>query len=299
MEKQKKTGVLSSNRIVEHLMLIPFLVLFTMFTILPVLSSIGLSFTDFDMLQRPTFQGFSNYMRLFLEDDVFVIALKTTLVFAFITGPVSYFAALIFAWLINELQPRIRSVFTLLFYAPSIAGNVYFMWMFIFSGDSYGIVNGLLQNLGLINDPIQWLTDPRFNLKIIILVQLWLSLGTGFLSFIAGLQAIDTQMYEAGAMDGIRNRFQELVYLTLPSMGPMLLFGAVMQIAASFGAGAVASALAGFPSTDYSAHTIILHAQDYATLRFELGYASAIATVLFFLMISSNRIVRRILGKYL
>jgi len=279
-------------------MLLPFLLLFWVFTILPVLSSLVLSFTDFNMLEPPSFVGLRNYIRLFIEDDIFLIAVRNTLIFAFLTGPVSYFACLIFAWLINELPPRPRSLMTLVFYAPSIAGNVYFIWLWIFSGDAYGLVNSFLMRLGLLDEPILWLADPRYNLRIIILVQLWLSLGVSFLAFIAGLQSIDASIYESGAVDGVRNRFQELIYLTLPSMGPQLMFGAVMQIAISFSVSGVSSALAGFPSTDYSAHTVVLHMQDYGTLRFEMGYASAIAAVLFLTMLLTNSGIKRILSRF-
>jgi multiple sugar transport system permease protein len=286
------------GKLTEAAMAAPFFVLFSLFTLLPVAASIVLSFTDFDMIRVPSLIYFENYIRLFVEDDVFLIAVKNTLLFAFITGPLSYFACLIFAWLINELRPGLRAVLTLLFYAPSIAGNVFFIWIFIFSGDANGLVNSFLIRNGLIQDAVKWLTDPRYSLAIIMLVQLWLSLGVGFLSFIAGLQGIDGSIYEAGAIDGIRNRFQELIHLTLPSMGPMLLFGAVMQIASSFGVSAVCSALAGFPSTDYAAHTIVLHMQDYGTLRFEMGYASAIAVVLFLTMLVLKRGIGGILKRF-
>jgi multiple sugar transport system permease protein len=282
----------------ELFMLMPFLALFTLFTIIPVASSLFLSLTDFDMLQIPKFVGFDNYIRLFVEDDVLLIAIKNTLIFAFVTGPISYFLALFFAWVVNELNPRIRAFVTLLLYAPTIAGNMFIIWTFIFSGDSYGIVNGLLMKVGVLSEPVQWLSDPRYNLSIIILVQLWISLGIGFLSFIAGLQSIDRQIYEAGSIDGIRNRFQEFTKLTVPSMGPQLLFGAVMQISASFSVGAVSSALAGFPSTDYSAHTVILHIQDYGILRFEMGYASAIATGLFVAMLVVQKFIKKVLSRY-
>lgn len=288
----------SEEKVQEWLMLFPFLIFFGVFTILPVLASFVLSFTDFNMLQMPKFAGLDNYFTLLLNDDVFLIAVKNTLIFACITGVVSYFLCLIFAWLINELPRGVRTVMTLVFYAPSIAGNVFVIWTYIFSGDRYGLVNSALLQLGFISEPITWLTNAKYTLMVVIIVQLWLSLGTGFLSFIAGFQSIDRSIYEAGAVDGIKNRFQELVYLTLPSMAPMLLFGAVMQISSSFSVGAVSSALAGFPSTDYSAHTVVLHMQDYGTLRYEMGYASAIATILFLAMILTNTLVKKILSKY-
>lgn len=281
----------------SYLLLAPYFILFTVFTVLPVLISIFFSFTNFNMLEMPKFVGWDNYMRLFLEDDIFVIAVKNTLLFAVITGPVSYFACFVFAWIINELKPKLRALMTLIFYAPSIAGNVYFIWSIVFSGDRQGYMNGILLNLGLISQPIIWFKDAKYILPILIVVQLWLSLGTGFLAFIAGLQTVDKSLYEAGAVDGIKNRWQELWYITLPSMKPQLMFGAVMQITQSFAVSDVSIQLAGSPSVNYAGSTIVTHLIDYGTLRFEMGYASAIATILFLVMIVTNKVVQRLLRK--
>ena len=282
----------------KYLMLAPFFIVFCIFTIIPVVAAIVLAFTDYNMVQSPNWVGLDNFIRLFLEDTIFPKAMKNTLVFAFVTGPISYFACLMLAWFVNELGPRLRTLMTLLFYAPSISGSLYMIWSLIFSGDMYGWANGFLMNWGIINEPILWLTDPQYNLTIIMIVQVWASLGTGFLAFVAGFQNVDTSLYEAGAVDGIRNRWQELLYITLPHMGPQLLFGAVMQIASSFAAGDICVAFAGNPSTDYSAATIITHIYDISG-RYEMGYACAIATVLFILMIFSNIGVRKVLKKYL
>ena len=197
-------------------LLAPFTILFFMFTILPILAAVVLSFTYFNMGSAPTFVGFDNYIRMFFDDDVFLIALRNTAVFAMITGPVSYVLSFCIAWLINEFPRGVRTVLTLIFYLPSLAGNVYFVWTYIFSGDSYGFLNSLLMKLSLITDPVQWLTDTKYMLTVVIVVILWLSLGTGFLSFVAGLQSLDRELYEAAAIDGLPNRFAELWYITLP-----------------------------------------------------------------------------------
>ena len=282
----------------NYLMVAPYAVIFTVFTVIPVVLAIVMSFTYFNLLEPPQFRGLFNYMRLFLDDDVFWLSMKNTLIFALLTGPLSYFLCLVFAWLINELPVRARNLFTLVFYAPSISGALYVIWSFIFSGDAYGMANGLLMQLGVINEPILWLTDPRYDLGIVIVVQLWLSLGTSFLAFIAGLQGVDRSLYEAGAIDGIRNRFQEFVKITIPAIGPSLLFSAVMQISSSFSVGRICMALTGFPSTDYSTSTIVTHILDYGTLRYEMGYACAIATVLFLMMLRTNQVIRRLLRGY-
>ncbi|GGG23755.1 ABC transporter permease [Paenibacillus abyssi] len=281
----------------SYILMAPYMLLFAAFTILPVIMSIIISLTYFNLLEFPRFIGWQNYSRLFLEDDVFLTAIKNTLLFAAITGPVSYIACFIFAWIINELGPKLRAMMTLVFYAPSISGNVYFIWQMIFSGDRYGIANGLLIKLGVILEPIQWLKTEAYILGIIILVQLWLSLGTGFLAFIAGLQTVDRTLYEAGAVDGIKNRWQELWFITLPSMRPQLMFGAVIQITTSLAVADVSINLAGFPSVNYAAQTVVTHLIDFGTIRFEMGYASAIATVLFIIMLGTNLVIQRLLRK--
>ena len=281
-----------------YALLLPFTILFLIFTVLPVLSAIVLSFTNFNMLEFPQWVGLVNYKRMLLEDDLFVIALKNTVIFAFITGPLSYFIALFAAWLINQFPKNARVVFTVIFYAPSVAGNVYFIWQYLFSGDSYGFVNSFLLRMGIVNSPILWFSDPKYNLYIIMIVQLWLSLGTGFLAFIAGLQSIDKSQYEAAAVDGVTNRFQEFIYVTIPNMKHMLLFGAVMQIAGAFSVGAITAALAGgAASTDYSAYTIINMISDYGQTRYEMGYASAVAVVLFAAMVGTKRLIFKLLGR--
>ena len=152
-------------------------------------------------------------------------------------------------------------------------------------------------DLGLISSPIAFLKDPSYIMAIVIIVALWTSLGTSFLTFIAGFQVVDRSLYEAAAVDGVKNRWQELWYITLPYMKPQMMFGAVMAITSSFGFGTVITGLVGYPSPDYCAHTIMHHLDDYGHTRFEMGYASAIAVVLFFMMIGSNTLTRKILGK--
>lgn len=267
-----------------YLMLVPFCSVYFLMIIIPIISSVALSFTYYNMFNTPRFIGLTNYINLFLNDDVFLISLRNTLLFAIITGPCSYILCFFAAWLINEMPKGIRILLTFVFYAPSLTSSVYFVWKMIFSGDSYGIINGLLMNFNIISEPVQWLSDPRYNLVILIVVQLWMSLGTSFLAFIAGFQSIDKSLYEAGDIDGIRNRYQEMIYITLPAMKPQLLFSAIMQISSAFSVSTISQELCGFPSTKYSAHTILLHMQDYGTLRYEMGYACAIAVVLFAIM---------------
>ncbi|MGE5558424.1 MAG: carbohydrate ABC transporter permease [Bacillota bacterium] len=277
----------------SYYLMLPYMLLFTLFIIIPVILSIYLSFTYYNIIEAPKMIGWSNYKMLFLNDPVWLIALKNTFIFALITGPLSYISCLLFAWTINELKPKLRSIATLLFYAPSISGGAFMIWTFIFSGDVYGLVNGWLMGMGILKEPKVWLQDPKINLYIIMLVQLWMSLGTSFLAFIAGLQSIDQSLYEAGAIDGIKNRWQELYYITLPSMKPQLIFGAIMQVTMVFAASDICLALAGFPSPLYSAHTIVLHMMDYGNIRYDMGYASSIAVILFAITVFIGQTVRR------
>ncbi len=276
-----------------YVLALPYFLLFLFFTAIPVLISLPVGFTNFNMAQFPKLTGLSNFYTLFLADDVFLIAIQNTLVFAIITGPVSYIMCFMLAWLINEMPGPLKTVFTYIFYAPTLAGNIYATWQLIFSGDAQGPLNSVLMNLGIIRGPQQWLTDSRYILMCVIIVQMWMSLGAGFLAIRAGLQGIDKAGYEAGAIEGIKNRFQELIYITVPAMGPQLLFAAVMQITASFTAGDIGRFLTAFPSTDYAAHTLMTHAFDYGSIRFEMGYACAVCFFLFVVMLLVNNVIRK------
>ena len=282
---------------IGYVMVAPFFILFLIFTVLPIILSLFFSLTIFNMLEMPKFVFLDNYITLLLDDDTFLIAIKNTFIFAAITGPVSYVLSFMMAWFINELSPKMRAFVTLIFYAPSISGQVFMIWQTLFSSDQYGYMNSILLKYNFISSPILWFQNASHTMWLCILVALWMSLGTSFLAFIAGLQTVDRSYYEAGAVDGIRNRWQELWYVTLPLMRTQLMFGAVMQITASFGFGAIVTALCGMPSVEYSAHTIMHHLDDYGGLRFEMGYASAIATLLFFLMVGANLLVKRLLSK--
>ena len=246
------------------------LILFLVFTVIPIAISVVMSFTDFDMVR-----------------------LGNTLFYALVTGPAGYLLSFLVAWLLSETSRGVRAVLMLIFYAPTLAGNVYMVWTYIFSGDSYGMLNSLLLRLGLIADPIQWLNDPAYNSIVVIVVILWMSMGAGFLSFVAGFQQLNVSLFEAGAIDGIRNRWQELWHITLPQMVPQLLIGAVLSISSAFAVGYQNALLTGNPSTDYSTHTVLLHMTDYGYTRFEMGYACAVAVVLFVLMVGTWLVINR------
>ena len=253
--------------------LAPYAILFTLFFVAPVVVSIFFSFTYYNILEPPKFLGLQNYISLILEDDIFLQGVKNTFMIAVITGPLGYIMSFLFAWLINELPRWVRSVAVVVFYAPSIAGNCYVIFSVLFRGDAYGHANALLMNMGIIDKPILWFIDPKYMLPL------------------------DGSQFEAGYMDGIKNRWQELWYITLPNMRPMLMFGAVMSITQAFSVCDVTMTLCGYPSTDYAARTIVTHLFDYGYSRFEMGYACAIATILFLMMILCNKAIQSLLRR--
>lgn len=294
-KKARNNGSILKTQWSMLVMMLPFFTIFTVLMVLPIISSIVLSFTSYDTINSLNFVGIDNYLRMFVSDDAFLIVLKNTLVLVLLTGPVGFILAFLLAWLVNEFTPRVRTIFSFMFYAPSLAGNAFMVWKIIFSGDSYGYLNSFLLNLGLITEPITWLNASQYLMGIIVLVQLWQSMGISFLSNIAGLQNVSRDLYEAGAIDGIRNRWQELWYITMPSMKHMILFSVVMQIQSSFTISTITTELAGYPSTGYAVDTIVSHMTDVGSVRFEMGYASSIAVILFILMAGT----RIILGKFL
>lgn len=278
-----------------YLYLAPFFILFGIFVIAPVVMAIILSFTSYNLTQPPQFVGIANYTALFFSDTVFTKATVNTLTMAIVVGPFSYIGALILAWALNELSPKLRTALVFFIYAPSISGNAFIIWQLLFSGDQFGYINSLLLNWGLISEPIYFLFDTKYMMTVVIIVTMWMSMGTQFLSFVAGLQGLDHALFEAGCIDGIRNRWQELWFITLPQLKPQLMFGAVMSITGAFTVGNVGAMLCGNPSTEYAVHTLVNHMTDYATVKYEFGYACAIATLLFLAMIACNELIKLLL----
>ena len=281
-----------------YIMIAPFMLLFFVFVVYPVLRAVWVSFTDYNVLEKANFVGLRNYQKLFLEDKTFITAIKNTFIIAVIVGPGGYILSFLLAWMINELPHKIGTVLTVIFYAPSMAGTaVISVFSMIFSNDSNGYLNSILRNLGITDEAILWLSDSDVVMVVVILASLWMSMGVGFLSFVAGVKGVDDAQYEAGAIDGIRNRWQELWYVTLPNMKPQLLFGAVTTITSSLSVGTIGDSLVGFPSPNYATHTIVNHLNDYGNIRMEMGYASAIAVILFLIMILCNMLIQRLLRK--
>lgn len=282
----------------SYLMLLPYIILFSTFILVPVLIAIYLSFTYFDVINKPDFTGLLNYISLFTQDEVFLkYVLPNTFLYALIVGPGGYVLSFLLAWMLAQIQPIPRTVLALCIYTPSMLGQVFIgvIWKTIFSGDQSGWMNSILLRLGLIDTPIQFLLTKDYFMMIMIIVSLWSAMGIGFLAMISGILNIDQELYEAAYVDGLRNRFQEIIYITVPSMKPQMLFGAVMAIVNAFNMGWIGVNLSGAnPTPEYSGQLITNHIDDYGFIRYEMGYAAAISVVLLLIVYAFNVIAHRL-----
>lgn len=274
--------------------LAPYLILFTVFIVVPIIIAIGLSFTNFNTIEFPDFVGFLNYINLLTQDEIFMQkVLPNTVVYAIIVGPGGYLLAFLLAWALSQMTRVPRTILALIFYSPSMTSGVAMtvLWKILFSGDQTGYVNALLMKLGIINEPIIWLIDQRYLLPIMIIVGLWSSMGVGFLAMLAGILNSDESLYEAAAIDGVKNRFQEMIYITVPTMKPQMLFGAVMAIVNTFQNGVIGVQLSGAnPTPNYAGQLIVNHIEDYGFIRYEMGYAAAVSVVLLGIVIFFSKV---------
>ena len=272
--------------------------MFTIFIIVPVLVAIFLSFTFFDTIQTPSFIGLKNYIALLTADDIFMrYVLPNTIKFAVLVGPGGYVLSFMLAWMLAQLPKVPRTIFALILYSPSMTTGVAMavVWKTLFSGDQNGYLNSFLLGLNAIQEPIQWLQSPQYLMTIMIVVTLWSSMGVGFLAMLAGILEINPELYEVGSLDGISNRFQEIIHITIPSMKPQMLFGAVMAIVGTFQAGAIGVTLSGAnPTPQYAGQLIVNHIEDYGFLRYEMGYAAAVSVVLLLMVLFFSRVANRL-----
>ena len=261
----------------------PYALIFSIFILIPVILAVILSFSNFNAIEFPEFVGFLNYITILTSDAEFMkYVLPNTVVYAVIVGIGGYALSFILAWALCNMTKPVRTVFALILYSPSMTTGVAMtvVWKVIFSGDQAGLLNSWLMELGVITEPVIWLTDARFLLPIVIIIGLWSSMGIGFLSMIAGILNTDASLYEAASIDGVSNRFQEMFYITIPQMKPQMLFAAVMAIVGAFQNGAISAMLVGNPSPGYASQLMVNHIEDYGFLRFEMGYAAALSVVL-------------------
>ena len=292
---------MKTSKATPYIFLLPYLLLFVTFIVVPIAIAIGLSFTDFNTIQSPNFVGFMNYINLFTQDSIFMqYVLPNTVTFVLIVGPGGYALAFLLAWAISQLTKAPRTVLALIFYSPSLTQGVAMqvMWRQIFLGESYGYLNAVLIDLGILNEPRLWLTDGTTLLLIMIIVGLWSSMGVGFLAMLAGIMNADDELYEAGAIDGIKNRFQEMIYITIPTMKPQMLFGAVMAIVNTFNNGALGVQLSGTnPTPLYAGQLIVNHIEDYGFIRFEMGYAATVSVVLLLIITVFSKVAGSLFGE--
>ena len=266
------------------LFLLPYGALFIVFNILPIIVAIGLSFTDFNTIQAPGFVGLTNYVNLATQDSIFMqYVLPNTVTYSLIVGPGGYCLSFLLAWAIAQLTRVPRTILALIFYSPSLTMGTAMavLWKIIFSGDEGGYLNAVLISLGVINEPIAWLSSAVYILPIMIIVGLWSAMGVGFLAILAGIMNADEELYEAGAIDGVKNRFQQMIYITIPTMKPQMLFAAVMAVVNTFNNGTIGVSLTGSnPTPGYAGQLMVNHIDDYGFLRYEMGYAAAVSVVL-------------------
>lgn len=284
----------------SYIFLAPFLITFVIFILLPVAAAMGLSFFYFNGMQLPQWVGWKHFEYLFSQDTIFLQhALPNTIKFAVIVGPGGYIASFVMAWLIAQIPDRVRLYFVLAFYAPSLAQGIAMgiIWIPLLSGDRIGYLNSFLLNLGFIEEPQLWVLDKKYLMNSMIIVTLWSSMGVGFLSMLAGVLNVDKSLHEAGRIDGVRSRLQEVWYITIPAMKPQMLFAAVMAIVGAFKAGNIGVELSQMnPTPQYAGHLIVNHVEDYGLIRFELGYASAVSVVLLIIIFLANRLSWKLFG---
>ena len=278
--------------------LMPYVILFMIFIVIPVIAAIALSFTNYDAIQRPEFVGFLNYINLLTQDEIFMqYVLPNTCVFAFIVGPVGYVLSFLLAWMLAQVSKVPRTILALLIYSPSLTSGVAMsvVWKIIFASDQMGYANYFLMELGITTDPILFTTDANFLLPIMIIVSLWSSMGVGFLAILAGILNINPEYYEAAMIDGMRNRFQEIFYITIPQMKPQMMFAAVMAVVNTFSVGAIGVQLSGSnPTPGYAGQWIVNHIEDYGFLRYEMGYASTVSLVLLIFIYSISKVAGKV-----
>lgn len=278
----------------------PYAIVFIIFILVPVIMAVVLSFTNFNAIEWPSFTGFLNYITLLTSDEVFMqYVLPNTVIYAVVVGIGGYVLSFILAWALCNLTKLPRTIFALILYSPSMTAGVAMtvLWKVIFSGDQTGLLNAWLMNLGIIDEPIIWLVSTKYLLPIVIIIGLWSSMGVGFLSMIAGILNSDEELYEAAAIDGIKNRFQEMIYITIPQMKPQMLFAAVMSIVNAFQNGLISTQLTGNPSPGYAAQLIVNHIEDYGFLRYEMGYAAAVSVVLLLIVQLFSKVSNALLSE--
>lgn len=289
--------MLDKNKWTPYLFLWPYILLFFIFIVIPTMMAVLLSFTNFNTIQFPDFVGFLNYINLLTQDEIFMqYVLPNTITFALIVGPLGYILAFFLAWSLAQITKGPRTLLALIIYSPSMTSGVAMgvVWKTLFSGDQTGYINSLLIRLGIITEPILFLQSTQWLMPIMIIVALWSSMGVGFLAMLAGVLNVNEELYEAAAIDGVRNKFQEMFYITIPTMKPQMLFGAVMAIVTTFQSGAIGVQLAGAnPTPQYAGQLMLNHIEDYGLQRYEMGYAATVSVALLLVIYIFSKVAKK------
>ncbi|MCY1666482.1 carbohydrate ABC transporter permease [Rhizobium sp. SL86] len=264
------------NRFLGLVYLSPYIIGLMVFTALPFAASFYLSFTDYNLMSAPVFTGLDNYWKLFTGDRTFRKSLWVTLVYVFTTVPLKLAFALFIAVILNY-KLKFINFFRTAFYVPSILGGsiaIAVMWRYLFA--DVGIVNMALAAIGF--EPVNWFGDPTNALFTITLLRLW-QFGSAMVIFLAALQSIDKSLYEAASIDGA-GKFATFWHITMPLITPVIFFNLIMQMVQAFqefnGPYIITQ---GGPLK--STYLLPLYIYEEAFKRFDMGYASAIAWVLF------------------
>ena len=298
MMRQSKAVEKRKRSLPPWTLLTPYGIVFTVFIIIPVVAAIVLSFTYFNTIQPPKLVGLQNYIDLFTTDSTFLkYVVPNTITYALFVGVGGYILSFFLAWSLSQLTHGVRTVMAVIIYSPSLTGGVLIanIWKVIFDGSETGYLNYWLMKLGVIAEPIKWLQSSNYLMVVMIIVALWSSMGVGFLSILSGITNVDKEIYEAAYMDGIKNRFQEIFYVTIPSIKPQMLFGAVMAIVNTFTTSGVGVALSGSnPTPNYAGQLIGTHIEDFGFIRNEMGYAAAVSVVLLLMIYLMSTVANKL-----
>lgn len=271
-----------------YLFILPAVLLISVFVFLPIIASLFLSFTQYNVLQPPKWVGLNNYYRLIFEDPLFWIAVRNTVLYVAGTVPVCVMISLLLAVWVDSVKIRfMKYLFRTVYFLPTITAIVAIsvVWKWLYAGGTYGLINFVLMKLGI--PPVDWLTNPHTTLPAIMVMSIWGGVGYNFIIFLAGLQGIPRTIYEAAEIDGASG-FRNFWHITLPLLRPAIVFVVLMSVIGSFQVFDQVYILT--QGTEYvggvlhSALTIVTYLYERGFERFEMGYASAIAYMLFFLV---------------
>ena len=273
---------------------LPALALFGVFFIIPVLGGFVLSLTDFDIyaIGAPgvaRFIGAQNYERI-LANPMFWQALRNTMVYVVLGTPLSVIVSLAAALLLNAKGVRLRGLFRTIYFVPVVTTlvAVAIVWRYIYH-PHYGLLNYALGAVGI--KPIDWLGDPHWAMPAIILMAVWKNFGYNMLIFVAGLQTIPEDLYEAAAMDGAGS-FRQFFAITLPLLSPIIFFNLVLSVIATFQSFTSAFVATNGGPLD-STLFLVLYIYRQAFEFFHMGYAAAMAWVLFFIVLIFTLLLMR------